>query len=406
MAQPLPTPDNTFTGANIEIAVGSTEDGQINRFIGTPGRDTWVGGAWLSIYTGSAGNDIFAQNTFDDPFFGDWVDYGAAPAAVTVSLKAFGGLTQTFTDQSGDVRTIPIKGGAAIDGYGGFDLFMQGTYLNTSFIENINGSRYNDILIGDDDYNDLNGNGGNDTILSSGGFDGLYGDDGNDLLIAGDSNGDWGNLLDGGAGNDLLMSGNGDDELIGGTGADTLVSGAGNDFLSPDGRDFNYEPAGRATDGSRDIIRITADDLGEYRDFVFSRAFEPGTDRVEFGAALGGSQSFAFPGFANITLPNIQMPQIPGIDLNLSLPDLSGFAISPFPSGGGFGGSDGSGGVKNFRVFYENSSIGEISYADDAELPNTVLQIDYNRNGFDATDYFLVVLDATLHQEGSSFVLT
>jgi hypothetical protein len=448
MAEPLPTPDNTLTGANIEIAVGSTADGQTNRFIGTPGRDTWVGGI-DNIFTGSAGNDVFAENNPDDWGL-SWVDYGAAPGPVVVDLTALDGITQTFTDQSGDVRTIPIKGAALIDGYGGIDYYMKGTYQDTSAIEFINGSNHNDLLMGDVESNYINGNGGNDTILGGGGDNGLYealhGDDGNDLIIIGNGGhvdayggagndtirggdetvGHYGARRYGGDGNDVIFGGNGDDGWLvgeegndyvdggagndfidGGIGADTLVGGPGTDFINPDVEWFQIDHP--PTDRARDIIRITAADLGDYQDFVISRAFEPGIDRVEFGEAVGRGLGFGLPNFGNISLPTIQLPQIPGFNLNLSLPDLSGFATSPFPSGGGFGGFAGFGGVKNFRVYYENATINErnnqIVYTDDPAIQNTVLQIDHNGNGYDQADYFLVLLDVTATLDSANAAL-
>lgn len=402
MAQPLPDSywtTSTFTGSNIEIIAGSADDqswDHVNRFYGTPGRDTWVGGGTSTdIFTGSAGNDVFAENNADDSSFFDYVDYGAAPGAVVVNLTGFDGRTETFTDQSGDVRTVPIKGGALGDGYGGIDYYMKGEYEDTSVIENINGSKSGDLLIGDVDWNEINGNGGNDTIIGNGGGDHIEGDEGNDVIRLGPASEDYSSLAYGGAGsdtiygsdgadlrlrgnsgNDVIYAGGGDDDYVtgeagndfvdggagndfidGGIGADTLFSGAGTDFINPDIEYFQVfkedDPA-YPTDGARDVIRITRDDMGDYQDFVISRAFEPGIDKIHFAGA--------------VLL------------------------------------------AKDFRVYYENATIdertGNTVYTDDPNVQNTVLQIDYNRNGFDAGDYFMSVLDVTLHQEGFGFTLS
>jgi len=76
-------------------------------------------------------------------------------------------------------------------------------------IENIEGSEFADILIGNDDVNKISGKGGNDQIR---------GLDGSDLLL-------------GGAGNDILIGDGGDDHLDGGTGINNYVGGLGNDLI-------------------------------------------------------------------------------------------------------------------------------------------------------------------------------
>jgi len=159
-------------------------------------------------------------------------------------------------------------------------------------IENANGTKYNDALVGNIYGNKLNGGDGDDIIygsgsalrdavlhvtdlgidevgsintddgdyrkinvggsLTSGGapsetevIDILKGGNGNDLLVSGDGIGQlfgddgndklWGgagkDYLDGGAGDDLLLSGQGNDRLIGGAGSDTLDGGDGNDVI-------------------------------------------------------------------------------------------------------------------------------------------------------------------------------
>ncbi|MRR31719.1 calcium-binding protein, partial [bacterium] len=87
-----------------------------------------------------------------------------------------------------------------------------------SGFENITGTPFNDILIGDDNANVINGGDGDD-------------------------------ILSGGGGNDTLNGGNGMDKLTGGAGDDALNGGTGNDFYCFDvdvalGNDTINDPAG------------------------------------------------------------------------------------------------------------------------------------------------------------------
>ena len=123
-------------------------------------------------------------------------------------------------------------------------------------IENLYGSRFDDILRGDSGANTI------------------WGVAGNDLLEGGDGN----DSLSGGAGNDTLTGGTGNDILTGGNGADAFV------FASP-------------TDG---IDRIT--------DFV------SGVDSLEFSAAGFGGGLVA--GFAPqvVNAASAASASLPGSD--------------------------------------------------------------------------------------------
>lgn len=78
--------------------------------------------------------------------------------------------------------------------------------------ENVNGSTWNDIVLGNSLSNRIIGNAGND-IISAG--------DGNDTLSGGSGN----DTLEGQAGNDLILEGGGNDVNDGGPGLDTLDLG-------------------------------------------------------------------------------------------------------------------------------------------------------------------------------------
>lgn len=158
------------TLSNLENIIGSGLD------------DVLIGNSSDNRIQGSEGNDILMGNAGKDTLDGgagiDLVSYRYAPLAVTVNL------TQN----------------TATDGLNGSDRLLS--------IENIQGSDFNDSLIGNDQTNWLYGGSGNDTLAASGGNDLLYGETGNDRLS-------------GENGNDTLIGGQGADALDGGNGIDT-----------------------------------------------------------------------------------------------------------------------------------------------------------------------------------------
>ena len=154
-----------------------------------------------------------------------------------------------------------------------------------------------------------------------------------------------------------IDGGDGNDFIDGGVGRDILISGSGNDIINPD-VEFFQEDSDQPTDGARDVIRVTRHDLGDFTDLVLSRSFEAGVDEIRFRDAVKY-----------------------GVD---------------------------------YRVFYEDQTVspttGQPRPEDLADVKNTVLQIDWNRDGFgdgtpDAEDYFISVLDVTLTEHGG-FLLT
>ncbi|MGO4127140.1 calcium-binding protein [Inquilinus sp. YAF38] len=141
---------------------------------GGDGDDTLVGGAGADVLNGGAGNDT--------------ASYSAAAAAVVLGLASGG-----------------TGGEAAGDSFVG--------------VENVIGSAFDDLILGDAGANSLSGLAGadrlygglgNDTVNGGGGDDSLYGEGGSDTLDGGDGN----------------------DALVGGIGADVLVGGAGMDVVN------------------------------------------------------------------------------------------------------------------------------------------------------------------------------
>jgi Ca2+-binding RTX toxin-like protein len=178
---------------SIAIRVGGPGDEQINGFgnadimLGGTGNDTLRGFAGDDAIRGGEGNDIVIGGGGNDYLDGgagyDRAAYGGASNGVTVDLN--------------------LQGQAQNTGQG-MDILVG--------IENVNGSNFNDVLVGDGGDNWLLGLAGNDTI--SGGA-------GNDLIDVGAGD----HMLDGGAGNDTLVTFSGA-SLVGAVNISLALQGA------------------------------------------------------------------------------------------------------------------------------------------------------------------------------------
>ncbi|NER96177.1 MAG: calcium-binding protein [Symploca sp. SIO1B1] len=236
------------------------------------GNDTLLGGDNDDLLIGGAGADILdGGNGFDV------ASYESATAAVSINLE-----TGVFTgDAAGD------------------------TLIS---IEQIDGSNFNDLIIGNADPNILGGLDGNDTLRGGGSDDFLIGNAGADLLdggngndsvsyatseegvsvnleqntaSGGDAQGDVfqsienlegsrfadtlvgdavDNVLSGLSGNDSLDGRGGNDRLIGGTGTNTLNGGTGSDTASY----RNYAKIAESDDSNTDEIVSPTEGIGVF----------------------------------------------------------------------------------------------------------------------------------------------
>ncbi|MEQ9143979.1 MAG: putative Ig domain-containing protein [Parvibaculaceae bacterium] len=249
---------DTLTG--IENLVGSGFDDELsgdaadNVIYGGAGNDIIDGGAdGVDVLYGQAGDDIISGNDGADVIDGgegsDTAAFAGSSSGVVVDLSAGEG-----------------TGGAA-----------QGdSYTN---IENVLGSSWNDVLIGDDQANVLNGGAGNDVLRGGAGADTLIGGTGSDTadyqnsaiavsidlglgtVAGGDAQGDnlteienlsgslFNDILAGDGGANRLSGGAGDDRLSGAAGDDELIGGAGVDTAVFSGSVFDYAIAGNHISG-------------------------------------------------------------------------------------------------------------------------------------------------------------
>ena len=212
-----------------------------DRICGGNGSDKLIGGDRGDALVGEAGNDILSGGGGNDGFFG---------GAGTDSFNGGAGiddLASYFYAPSGvqaDLTAGTASGGEGTDTWTG--------------IEDLEGSRFDDTLTGDANWNFFYPGEGNDTVVGGGdlrdqvnyfysgsavivdltagtvtgaGTDTLTGigqvvGSSHDDTITGDANA---NVLNGGPGNDTISGAAGDDTLDGGDGTDTLDGSDGTD---------------------------------------------------------------------------------------------------------------------------------------------------------------------------------
>ena len=199
---------------------------------GGDGFDNIRGGTGNDQIFGDGGNDALRGQEGDDLIDGgddfDIVHYNLVAGAVEVDLLA------------GYAKDRDASGNTGID-----------TLAN---VESVRGSNFDDLIAGDDGFNNLRGNGGDDVLDGRGGFDILNGGFGNDQLFGGDGDDD----VQGGEGDDLLSGGAGGDFLTGGNGTDTFQQSVLNHPIDlGDGVFLNDSTNVEDFNRDEDILRFT-----------------------------------------------------------------------------------------------------------------------------------------------------
>ncbi len=304
-------------------AAGNDTLKSIENVIGSKYDDTLIGDAGANVLSGGAGDDVLdgglGNDTLDGGSGTDTASYASAGGPVSVNLT-----------------TGKATGGAGND------------TLKT--IENVIGSPYDDVLVGDAGANLLSGGAGVDIISGGAGDDTLEGGAGDDVLdggagtdtasyasagaavqvnlAAGQATGgagqdtlagienvigssfddtligdDHANVLVGGAGHDVIRGGGGADVLHGGAGDDVLDGGGGFDTA-----DYSDAPAGVRVDltvqGPQDTLGAGVDSLtniervvgSAHNDvFAFSQPVAGAKYQVDGG---GGNNTIALQQFS------------------------------------------------------------------------------------------------------------
>jgi hypothetical protein len=160
---------------------------------GTAGNDVIVGLGGADTITGNGGADTICGGDGEDTIVpgvdsaNDYVDGGTG-----TDLVPYG---QSNAAINANLATGVVKG--------------QGTDTLVN-VENLNGSPYNDVIIGDGGPNQLRGRTGNDLVSGGGGDDVLAGEAGNDIVEGGDGY----DSLDGGPNTDRCVQGAGSGSIV------------------------------------------------------------------------------------------------------------------------------------------------------------------------------------------------
>ena len=275
-------------GVNINLATGANGSGDaqgdtlisIEKIAGSAFADTMTGGAGDDIFAGGAGDDTLLGAAGNDRLEGgDGNDLLTGGAGNDILIGGDGIDTASYAGSQAAVQ-VDLAAGTGLGGDAAGDTL--------SSIENLIGSDFHDVLIGDAGANTLSGGAGNDRLEGGAGNDNLIGSSGDDILIGGagadafqggdgsdtvdyststsgvginlatrsgvggDAEGDSffdienvtgsghddilagngaANVITGGAGNDVIDAGAGDDTVDAGAGDDIVTGGAGADTL-------------------------------------------------------------------------------------------------------------------------------------------------------------------------------
>ncbi|MFE0753922.1 calcium-binding protein [Inquilinus sp. NPDC058860] len=221
-------------------AQGDTIAEDIENLRGSDYADILTGNAEANILRGSTGNDVLRGEAGDDVLFG----YLGADAF-------FGGDGIDTVDYS-DTDIPYITGATVTIGGTGSGFYADGDTIADD-IENLIGTEYEDVFVGNAGANTLRSGGDDDVLNGNGGADTLDGGAGFDLVSyynsaqgvtvnlavgtgsGGTAEGDTLISVEavyGSSHADTLTGGDGDDVFRGGAGADDLDGGAGTDVAS------------------------------------------------------------------------------------------------------------------------------------------------------------------------------
>ncbi len=220
---------------------------------GGPGNDSFVPGPGNDRVDGGGGGvgvgfiELVALSFAPGPVSAD-LSVGTATGEGSDTLVNVSGLIggpygDSLTGNGGVNALFPGGGDDVVDGRGGddlvgFDLGVQASLVTGSAlgegsdrlvsVEQLSGSDFADVLIGDNGRNYLAGGDGNDLVDGRGGADRVFGDNHDDRVLGGSGD----DIVGGDDATDRVLGGDGNDKLLPGAGSDVLVGGKGFDVVS------------------------------------------------------------------------------------------------------------------------------------------------------------------------------
>ena len=280
-----------------------------------------------------SGNTLHVDRTVEQY---DFRDLTGLSLSDVISIVTAGGYGVTPVVGSIDADTLTGTNGAdALTALAGNDVLTgqdgDDTLSGDDGDDALSGGAGDDSLDAGNGADLLQGDAGDDAINGGTGADTILGGEGDDTIATGDRDEAgfdlrYGNLVDGGTGNDQIRGGfendtlaggadddtidgdYGDDQIVGGTGNDVLLDrggstvfnyalGDGNDliFVEDDGTDTLSFGAGiSAADLSFDLVQVNGTPYGDYSSFT------DGLWAVRATLAQGGSVTFAGDLFADV----------------------------------------------------------------------------------------------------------
>lgn len=184
----------TYIGATAGVTVNLNQTGaqntggggldtlvSIENLIGTNFNDILIGNSANNVLSGLGGNDFLSGLAGNDQLNGDTGNDTLLGGLGNDTLNGgTGSDTASYSDAIAGVRVNLHLVGAQNTGGGGIDTIVS--------IENLTGSRFNDVLLGNAANNVLLGFDGNDQLIGGAGDDTLSGGRGNDVLDGGTGN--------------------------------------------------------------------------------------------------------------------------------------------------------------------------------------------------------------------------
>jgi Ca2+-binding RTX toxin-like protein len=265
---------------------------------GTGGSETLTGTAYGDLVWAYGGNDSISGLAGNDALNGstgaDTINGGAGVDLASYYFAAQG--------VSVDLRVT----GAQVGFAGGEEV---GDVLTG--IEELGGSIFADVFVGDGNSNILSGYAGNDTLSGGDGYDSILGGQGADLI-----NGDAGSdILFGGADADFMYGGAANDTVDGDAGNDQLFGGDGRDVLNgDDGNDLLT--GGAESDvfvftGSFGVDQILDFSVTDQIDLAAISGIVNYADLVAFHSYQQGLDVFIYDGLGNsVLLKNVAMSSL------------------------------------------------------------------------------------------------